>query len=96
MIVEEKPVDLSTPTGPMRAYLHAPAAGTEGRRYPGVLLYSEIVQQTGPIRRAAARLAGHGYIVLVPEVFHQHEPPGTVLPYDPTGTEKGNPGAGSE
>jgi carboxymethylenebutenolidase len=92
MLVEEKPVDLATPTGPMRAYLHAPTEGATPAelRFPGVVLYSEIYQQTAPIRRAAARLAGHGYLVLVPEVFHEHEPPGTVLPYDTTGTEKGN------
>src|SRR5579863_2766373 len=91
MIIEEQPVDLSTTTGPMRAYLHGPADGTaEARRFPGIVLYSEIFQQTPPIRRAAARLAGHGYLVLVPEVFHAHEPPGTMLPYDAAGTEKGN------
>jgi carboxymethylenebutenolidase len=93
MILEESPVDLATRTGQMRAYLYVPvptASADENRHYPGVVLYSEIYQQTGPIRRSAARLAGHGYVVLVPEVFHEHEPPGTALPYDATGTEKGN------
>ena len=48
-------VDLQTPTGPMRTHIFRPAA--EGR-YPGILLYSEIFQATGPIRRTAGLLAG--------------------------------------
>ncbi|MEI7566450.1 MAG: dienelactone hydrolase family protein, partial [Opitutaceae bacterium] len=51
-------------------------------RYPGILLYSEIFQITGPIRRTAALLAGHGFIVAVPEIYHEFEPAGTVLAYD--------------
>ena len=49
-------IDLDTPTGPMRTHLFRPVA--EGR-YPGLLLYSEIFQVTGPIRRTAALLAGN-------------------------------------
>jgi carboxymethylenebutenolidase len=45
---------------------------------------------TGPIRRLAARLAGEGFEVLVPEVYHEYEVPGTVLAYDAAGTERGN------
>ena len=52
--------------------------------------YSEIFQATGPIRRFAAFIAGHGYIVAVPEVYHELEPAGTVLPYDQAGSDKGN------
>src|SRR4026209_2888047 len=40
-------VDLTTPTGPMRTHVFRPAA--EGR-YPGILLFSEIFQVSGPIR----------------------------------------------
>src|SRR5262249_4086578 len=64
---------------------HRPAA-----TYPGLVLYAEIFQQTPPIRRLAVRLAGRGFVVLVPEVFHEHEPAGTVLGYDDTGKDKGN------
>jgi len=39
----------------MRLHLFRPAAAG---RYPGILLYSEIYQITGPIRRMAAFLAG--------------------------------------
>jgi carboxymethylenebutenolidase len=80
-------VDLGAPAGPMRTYLFRPAA--EGR-YPGVVFFSEIFQVTGPIRRTAALLAGHGYVVAVPEVYHELEPAGTVLPYDQAGADTGN------
>jgi carboxymethylenebutenolidase len=79
--------DLDTPTGPMRTYLFRPAAPG---RYPGVLLFSEIFQVTGPIRRTAAMLAGHGFVAAVPEIYHELEPAGTVLPYDTAGADRGN------
>ncbi len=80
-------VELDTATGPMRTYVFRPVA--EGR-YPGVVFFSEIFQVTGPIRRTAAMIAGHGYVVAVPEVYHELEPAGTVLAYDQAGADKGN------
>ena len=79
--------DLPTPTGPMRVHRFA---SKELPQRPAVILYSEIYQVTGPIRRLAGRLAGEGFEVLVPEVYHEYEQPGTVLAYDPAGTERGN------
>jgi len=90
MIVDSSHVDVPVAASAMRVHVHAPAGASATRRFPGLVLYSEIYQQTEPIRRAAVRLAGHGYVVAVPEVFHEHEPPGTVLPYDPVGTDTGN------
>jgi carboxymethylenebutenolidase len=88
MIIKDNEfVDLETPTGPMRTYIFRPAA--EGR-YPGLVLFSEIFQVTGPIRRTAARLAGNGFIVAVPEIYHELEPAGTVLAYDESGADRGN------
>jgi carboxymethylenebutenolidase len=86
-IIETPPVDLATPTGPMRTYIYRPAAGG---KYPGLLFYSEIFQVTGPIRRTAAMLAGHGFVVAVPEIYHEFEPAGTVLAYDQAGADRGN------
>jgi carboxymethylenebutenolidase len=80
-------IDLTTPTGPMRTAIFRPAAAG---RYPGLLLYSEIFQITAPIRRTAALLAGHGFVVAVPEIYHEFLPPGTVLAYDQAGAEQGN------
>ena len=71
----------------MRAYIFRPAAPG---KYPGIVLFSEIFQITGPIRRAAAMLAGHGYVVAAPEIYHELEPAGTVLAYDQAGAERGN------
>ena len=87
MTLQSSAIDLATPTGPLRAHLFRPAAGG---RYPGLVLYSEIFQATGPIRRTAAWLAGHGYVVAVPEVYHELEAPGTVLAYDQAGADLGN------
>lgn len=86
-ILEPLSVDLSTPRGPMRTALYRPAAPG---RYPGLVLYSEIFQLTGPIRRTAAFLAGHGFLVAVPEVYHEFLPAGTVLAYDQAGADEGN------
>src|SRR4051812_11810679 len=84
---EIEQVDLATPTGPMRTYVFRPSAPG---RYPGILLFSEIFQVTGPIRRTAAFLAGHGFIVAVPEIYHEYEPAGTALAYDSAGADRGN------
>lgn len=86
-IKDNEHVDLSTPAGPMRTYVFRPAAPG---KYPGLLLFSEIFQVTGPIRRTAALLAGHGFVVAVPEIYHEFEPAGTVLPYDQAGADRGN------
>ena len=86
-IRDNEVVELSTPTGPMRTFLFRPQA--EGR-YPGILLYSEIFQVTAPIRRTAALLAGHGYVVAVPEIWHEFEAPGCALAYDQAGADRGN------
>jgi carboxymethylenebutenolidase len=87
MILAESSVDLPTPSGPMRTYVYRPVAPG---RWPGLVLFSEIYQRTGPIARLAAMFAGHGFVVAVPEIFHDLEAPGTVLPYDADGTARGN------
>ena len=86
-ITDTETVELATPTGPMRTYILRPAATG---RYPAIILFSEIFQVTGPIRRTAAFLAGHGFIVAVPEVYHELEAAGSVIPYDQGGAERGN------
>jgi len=86
-IKEIEHLDLPTPRGPMRTYIFRPAAAG---KYPGILLYSEIFQVTAPIRRTAALLAGHGFVVGVPEIYHEFLPAGTVLAYDQAGADKGN------
>lgn len=87
MILVEEQVELATPWGPMCAHVVKPAA--EGK-YPGVVFYSEIFQITGPVLRLAKAVAGHGYVVALPEIYHEFEEPGSVLAYDQAGTERGN------
>ncbi len=87
MIIVDEQADLPTPYGPMRTHIFRPAAPG---KYPGIVFFSEIFQVTGPIRRTAAMLAGHGYIVAMPEVYHEFEAPGTVLAYDQAGSDRGN------
>lgn len=84
----DETTDVDVPgSGAMRIHWFRPAV--EGT-FPGIVLYSEIYQVTAPIRRLAAMLAGNGFVVAVPEVYHEYEPAGTVLAYDPAGTDRGN------
>ena len=87
MLIKSHHIDIDTPTGKMRTYVHQPA---QIGKFPTILFYSEIFQQTGPILRAAQIVASHGYNVLVPEVFHELNPIGTILGYDDAGRDKGN------
>ena len=87
MKITSKIADINTPTGVMRTYIHQPIGD---KKYPTVLFYSEIFQQTDPIASAARIIASHGYVVMVPEVFHELNPIGTVLGYDEAGRVKGN------
>ena len=86
-IQDQEFVDIATPSGPMRVHRLYPKSPVPR---PAVILYSEIFQVTGPIRRLAARLACEGFEVLVPEVYHEYEEPGKVLGYDQAGADRGN------
>jgi len=91
MLVRDGSIAVETPTGAMRTYVYEPAQpGRPEDRVPGVVLYSEIFQQTPPMRRLAVQIAGHGYLVMVPEVYHSRLPPGTVLGYDDEGKTRGD------
>lgn len=86
MVVTEQHVDIPSGGGRMRTLVVAPAAAG---RYPGVVLYSDIFQLTGPHVRATRRLAGHGFVVASPEIYHRLEPPGAVIPFDDAGRTRG-------
>src|ERR1700679_70504 len=88
MIIKEHAFeDIATPTGAMRVHLFQPQAAG---RYPGIVLYSEIYQITGPGRRMAEFLHHQSFLVSAPEVYHEYEAPGTVLLYDVPATDRGN------
>jgi carboxymethylenebutenolidase len=86
MLITTESIDLDVNGSPMRSLLTMPKA--EGR-YPGILFYSDIFQLTGPMVRACARLAGYGFVVMAPEIYHRIEPPGTVIPFDDAGRTRG-------
>lgn len=86
MIITAEDVDITVDGSPLRLLVCAPKAVG---KYPGVIFYSDIFQLTGPMMRACARLAGYGFVVAAPEIYHRIEPPGTVIPFDDDGRTRG-------
>ena len=86
MIVTTDYVDIPVDGSPMRMLVTAPKA--EGT-YPGIVYYSDIFQLTGPMVRACLRLAGYGFVVAAPEIYHRIEPPGLAIPFDDDGRTRG-------
>jgi len=60
---------ISTQDGRADAFAAFP---DDGRQHPGVLLYTDIFGVRPVIEEMARELAGHGYYVLVPNVFYRH------------------------
>ncbi len=87
MITQHSVNKIETPTGSMQVEMFRPV---QAGSFPCIIFYSEIFQITAPIARSANMLAGLGFVVLVPEVFHELNPMGTVLGYDDAGKDKGN------
>ena len=90
MLIETKYVGIPSDGNPMRMFVASPK---EPGEYPGILFYSDIFQLTGPMIRATMRLAGYGYVVAAPEIYHRIEPAGTVIPFDDEGRTRGLSGA---
>ena len=95
MQIKTTDVELRVDDSLMRVYVASPRdTGKEtAKKYPGIVLFSEIFQLTGPILRSVNRLAGHGFVVAAHEIYHRHEPVGTVIGYDDLGRMRGNEGA---
>lgn len=86
MIITTDYEDVSVDGDPMRVFIAAPKAAG---KYPGIICYSDIFQLTGPTVRSCARLAGYGFVVAAPEIYHRIEPPGSVIPFDDAGRTRG-------
>lgn len=86
MLIKINYVDLPVDNRPMRTFVAAPKVAG---KYPGILFYSDIFQLTGPMLRSCARLAGYGFVVAAPEIYHRLEPPGFVIPFDDQGRTRG-------
>lgn len=90
MLIKQSNTNLIVDDSLMRVYVASPAA--EGK-YPGIIFYSDIYQLGGPITRLADHLAGYGYVVVAPEIFHHQLPIGTVIEPDDLGRMQGNEAA---
>ena len=90
MQITKRNVELRVDDSLMRMYVAAPKPAGQ---YPGILFYSDIYQIGGAIARLVDRLAGYGYVVAAPEIFHRLEPVGTVIEPDDIGRMRGNDAA---
>jgi len=86
MLVRTEYVDIPAATAPMRMFVATPQ---REEKYPGILCYSDIFQLTGPMLRACTRLAGYGFVIAAPEIYHRIEPPGSAIPFDDAGRTRG-------
>ncbi|MFF1921283.1 dienelactone hydrolase family protein [Streptomyces sp. NPDC058221] len=66
-----KTLTLPTPDGRADAFAAFP---DDGERHPGVLLYPDAFGVRPELEARARELAGHGYYVLVPNIFYRHGP----------------------
>src|SRR6184192_3973471 len=90
LVINSEYIDILSGGSPMRMFVASPRA--EGK-FPAIIFYSDIFQLTGPMLRACARLAGYGFVVAAPEIYHRIEPPATALPFDDDGRTRGLAGA---
>jgi carboxymethylenebutenolidase len=73
-----KTLQIPTPDGQADAFAAVPDSG---ERCPGVLLYTDAFGVRPELEEKARELAGHGYYVLVPNLYYRHGPaPVTELP----------------
>ena len=86
MVLKREYVEIPVDGRRMRTFVAAPR---DGGPHPGVVFYSDIFQLTEPTLRWAVRLAGYGFLVVVPEIYHRIEPAGTVLEFDGDGKVRG-------
>jgi carboxymethylenebutenolidase len=86
VVIASEYVDVPVGDRAMRTYVAAPRARGP---HPGVVFYSDIFQLTESTLRWCLRLAGYGFVVAAPEIYHRLEPAGTVLGFDDEGKRRG-------
>ncbi|KAF1365644.1 alpha/beta-hydrolase [Lizonia empirigonia] len=91
MLITESHTDVPTQAGgDMRVFIfHPTIANYPQAKFPGVVVFSEIYQVTGPVARFARQIASQGYIVAAPSSYHEFTGP-APLAYDGPGTDAGN------
>ena len=86
MVVAREYVEVPVDGRMMRTFLVGPRAAGP---HPGIVFSSDIFQLTEPTLRWCVRLAGYGFLVAAPEIYHRIEPAGTVLEFDDPGKARG-------
>ena len=86
MVISQEYADVPVGDRAMWTFVAAPRAPGN---YPGVVFYSDIFQLTESTLRWCMRLAGYGFVVAAPEIYHRIEPAGTVLGFDDEGKRRG-------
>ncbi|KAG9187903.1 putative carboxymethylenebutenolidase [Alternaria panax] len=91
MLITETHKDVPTKAGgDMRIFIFHPTIPNYPKaKFPGVVVFSEIYQVTGPVARFARQIASQGYIVAAPSSYHEFTGP-EPLAYDGPGTDSGN------
>ncbi|MBD2296663.1 dienelactone hydrolase family protein [Anabaena sphaerica FACHB-251] len=87
MQIVKRNIELRVDDSLMRVYVASPKP--EGK-YPGIVFYSDIYQLGDAIIRLVNYLAGFGYVVAAPEIFHRIEPVGSVIEPNDLGRMRGN------
>ncbi|MBF2062936.1 MAG: dienelactone hydrolase family protein [Calothrix sp. C42_A2020_038] len=87
MQITKRNIELRVDDSLMRVYIATPKPPG---RYPGILFYSDIYQLGGAMIRLVNYLAGFGYVVAAPEIFHRIEHVGQVIEPDDIGRMRGN------
>ncbi len=87
MQITQRNVELRVDDSLMRVYVAGPKPPGQ---YPGILFYSDIYQLGAPMIRLVNYLAGFGYVVAAPEIFHRLEPVGSVIEPNDIGRMRGN------
>ncbi|ELR97443.1 dienelactone hydrolase family protein [Gloeocapsa sp. PCC 73106] len=90
MIINTRNTSIIVNDNLMRVYVASPAVSG---KYPGIIFYSDIYQLGGPMLRLANYLAGYGYVVVAPEIFHRQLPIGTAIEPNDLGRIQGNEAA---
>jgi carboxymethylenebutenolidase len=86
VVVSREYVDIPVGERGMRTFVTAPRSAGP---HPAIVFYTDIFQLTESSLRWAVRLAGYGFLVAVPEIYHRIEPAGTVLGFDDEGKQRG-------
>ncbi|MEP7339605.1 MAG: dienelactone hydrolase family protein [Acidobacteriota bacterium] len=89
MLITTQYAEITVDGSPMRMFVCAPKTPKAGAGVPGILFYSDIFQLTGPMLRACQRLAGYGFVVAAPEIYHRLEAPGLAIAFDDDGRTRG-------